>query len=136
MPIYLRAMPEHRVTVFTHTGSIPDDEFLSFYQSAYEKKEFDVSMNYLVDLRGTDSSPRTADALRLLAESIRPYMREVDTRPSVAVIAPRALSFGLARMYGALSGAVPWTFVVFRDAEAACAWLGLPGHVTSALATA
>jgi hypothetical protein len=129
-------MPEHRVTVFTHTGSVPDDEFLSFYQSAFENKRFDVSMNYLIDLRETDSSPRTADALGVLAESIRPYMRDVDTRPKVAVIAPRALSFGLARMYGAMADVIPWTFVVFRDAEAACAWLGLPEHVISELVTA
>jgi hypothetical protein len=130
MPIRLRAIPEHRVTVFTHTGSVPDDEFLSFYKAAYEERQFDVSMDHLVDLREADSSLRSPEALRVLADSMTPYMREVRSEPKVAVIAPRVLSFGLARMYEAYAQVVPWEFVVFRDPEAACAWLGLPEELT------
>lgn len=131
MPIDFREIPECRVNVFTHTGSIPDDELISFYRSVYENKRFDASKDYLVDLRQADSSPRSVDALRLLVDLIAPHMRAVETAPRVAVIAPHSLSFGLARMYEVFSDEIPWTFVVFRDAEAACAWLGLPENATT-----
>jgi hypothetical protein len=50
----------------------------------------------------------------------------ITMRPRVAVVAPKDLSFGLARMYDAFADSIPWNFVVFRAMDAALAWLGLP----------
>lgn len=42
------------------------------------------------------------------------------------MVAPRDVSFGLARMYEMSSTDIPRDFVVFRDLDAAAAWLGIP----------
>ena len=83
-------------------------------------------MNQLVDLREADSRSRGAPALRQLAEWVRTSLEGVKSRPKVAVVAPKDLSFGLARMYGCYSGIELWDFTVFRAIDAALAWLGMP----------
>lgn len=50
-------------------------------------------------------------------------------RPKIAVIAPKDLSFGMARMFEAFSDTVPFNFGVFREIDAALAWLGVPENL-------
>lgn len=126
MPISFKTKPEYNLIIQTHIGRIPDDEFLSFYKDLYCDDSFDRSINQLVDLRETDSSPRSSEVLGEFAEFIGAALVGVTTRPKVAVVAPKDLSFGLARMYEALTDTVPWDFMVFRTIDTALAWLGLP----------
>jgi hypothetical protein len=126
MAIELLARPEHNLAVLVHVGRIPDDEFLAFYKSLYEGDALHPSTNLLVDLRQADSRPRSSMVLRHLAEFMQATYTDVTTRPKVAVVAPKDLSFGLAKMYGAFADSVPWDFVAFRAMDAALAWLGLP----------
>jgi hypothetical protein len=120
------ARPEYNLGILVHKGRIPDDEFLTFYKSLFESDSFDLSMNLLVDLREADSGPRSPEVLRKFAEFMRVTLANVTVRPRVAVIAPKDLSFGLARMYEVLADSVHWDFVVFRVMDAALAWLGVP----------
>ena len=126
MSIEFHARPDHNLAVLVHTGRIPDDRFITFYRSFFESDTFDPSMNLLVDLRKTDSTPRSPEVLRQLAEVVRVSFSGITKRPRVAVVAPKDLSFGLARMYEAFANSVPWDFVVFRAMDAALEWLGLP----------
>jgi hypothetical protein len=124
--IEFRAEPEHNLAILVHVGTIPDDEFLAFYKSLYESDSVDTSMNLLVDLREADSGPRSSDVLRKLAEFMRVTLANAAVHPKVVVVAPKDLSYGLARMCDAFSDAVPWEFVIFRAMDAALAWLGVP----------
>jgi hypothetical protein len=126
MPITYRTHPEHNLITLEHTGKIPDEEFLAFYKRLYQSDRSLASMNHLVDLREADSSPRSSDVLHQFADFMKSSFESLTTRPKVAVVAPRDLSFGLARMYEALADAVPWDFTVFRAIDEALTWLGLP----------
>ena len=112
-----------------HVGTITDDEFLAFYKSLFESGQLDPSMNLLVDLRPSESSPRSEEILQQFAGFVRTKYTGVTTRPKIAVVAPEDLSFGLARMYEAFSHSVPWDFEVFRAMDAALDWLALPGYL-------
>ena len=126
MTIESLVRPEHKLAIFVQTGRVPDDEFLAFYNSFFESDAFKPPMNILVDLRETSSSSRSPEALLRFAESGKAKLADITASTKVAVVAPKDLSFGLARLYEVLSDSVDWNFVVFRAMDAALAWLGLP----------
>ena len=126
MPITFHFHPEANLVIAVHVGTVADDEFLSSYKALYEDPRFDLSSDRLVDLRRTDSSARSTAALRAFAAFAREKHRDTTPRPRFAVIAPRDLSFGLARMYEVFGEGPETEFVVFREADAALAWLRLP----------
>lgn len=125
MPITYQTKPDEKLVTLVHTGVIADDEFLSFYKDLYANPQFDKSFNLLVDLQQTESTVRSTSALRELAEFIQRQLEDIHPHPKIAVIAPKDISFGLARMYEVFSGTSDSEFVVFRDANAALAWLGV-----------
>ena len=114
MPITYQLKPDERLVILIHVGTVSDDEFMSFYKALFEDNRFDKSFNLLVDLRQAESSVRSTAALNKFAEFVRRQFKSTTTRTKVAVVASEDISFGLARMYEVLSGAVPWEFVVFR----------------------
>ena len=130
MTIESHVRPEHNMAIFVHTGRVPDDEFLAFYKSFFESDAFKPPMNLLVDLRETNSSSRSPEALLRFAELVEAKLADITASTKVAVVAPKDLSFGLARMYEVLSDSVHWNFVVFRAMDAVLAWLGLPEDLT------
>jgi hypothetical protein len=130
MPIESYPVPEHNMAVFVHTGRVPDEEFMSFYKSFFESDTFDPPMKILVDLRETSSSTRSPETLLNFAEVAKGKLADIESSTKVAVVAPKDLSFGLARLYEILSDSVNWSFVVFRSMDAASAWLGLPEDPT------
>ncbi len=125
MPVICDYTPDKELVVFRHIGDVPDDEFLAAYREFFQSSDVIAAIRLLVDLSETVSSPRSSQALRSLAELMRKVYGGGETRRRVAVVAPADLSFGLARMYQVFSDNVPWEFVVFRDADAARAWLGI-----------
>jgi len=134
MSIEYHVSAEHNLVILLHVGNIPDDQFLDFYQSLFGSDRFDNSMNILIDLRQTDSSPRSSEVLRRFADFVKVQYTDKTARPKVAVVAPKDVSFGLARMYAAFADSVPWDFVVFRDMGAALGWLRVPEDLMNAVA--
>ena len=130
MTIESHVIPEYNTIVFVHTGRVPDDEFLAFYETFFKSSTFQPSINILVDLRETHSSVRSPEALLRFAKSMEKRLDDINESTKVAVVAPKDLSFGLARMYKVLADSVNWNFVVFRALDAALAWLGLPEDLT------
>lgn len=126
MPITSLFKQTEKLVVVVHVGVILDDEFLLYYQNLFQDDRFDKSHNLLVDLRRADSAIRTPEALREFAGIASAHYAGAETSTKVAVVASQDVSFGLARMYEVFSNKVPWEFVVFRSADAALAWLGLP----------
>ena len=126
MPIRCYFKPEEKLVVFIHLGVISDDEFLSSYKAFHQDPRFEKSFNLLVDLRHAESSTRSPSALREISDFRHQWFPQTAVRPKIAVIAPKDLSFGLARMYESYSDTDPAKFVVFRAVDAALAWLGLP----------
>jgi hypothetical protein len=133
MPITYQLRPDERLVIFVHVGAVTDGEFLSFYRALYEDTRIDKSFNILVDLRQTASYVRSAGALNEFAGFMRRQFANTTASPKVAVVAPKDISFGLARMYEAMSDDVPWEFVVFRAFDAALAWLGVSENLINDL---
>jgi hypothetical protein len=126
MPITTHFRQTEKLVIFIHSGIVPDEEFLSFYRTYYEDPRTDKTNNILVDLRQTESIARSSEALITFADTARAHTPMISPRPRIAVIAPEDLSFGMARVYEAFSDLVPVDFNVFRAADAALAWLGMP----------
>ena len=129
MPIMCHFKSDARLIIFVHVGVVSDDEFLSSYKAFYKDARFDKSFNQLVDLRRAESSARSRAALQQVADFVREQFTGAETGAKVAVLAPRDLSYGLARMYKAFSAAAPLDFSVFRSVDDALPWLGVPEDV-------
>lgn len=125
MPITYHLRSVERSVIIVHEGVVNDNEFLAFYKALYEDKRIDKSFNLLVDLQRTKSSERGGAALRELAQFIQGLFKNVQKKPKVAVVAPKDVSFGMARMYSFFSSEVPWEFNIFRSIDNALDWLGL-----------
>ncbi len=72
------------------------------------------------------AKPNNREGLCMITKS---KLADSSTCPKVAVVAPNDLSFGLARMYDAFAGSIPWDFVAFRAVDAALAWLSAPENL-------
>ena len=125
MPITYRLKSDEKLMILVHRGIVTDEEFLLFYKTLYEDTRIDKSFDLLVDLRQTQSASRSAEALNEFAEFIRNQFLNTTARPKVAVVAPKDISFGLARMYEAVSVDAPLEFAVFRTTDEALSWLGM-----------
>lgn len=123
MPITFEPQPDLQLVVIRHVGDIPDDEMLDFYRGFLAGPDAAQYLNLLVHLEETRSSGRSSQALRALAQLLEGESAGGEMHRRVAVVAPTDHSFGLARMYEALSGRIPWEFRVFRDVTAAREWL-------------
>jgi hypothetical protein len=126
MPISFHFRPEYNLVICAQIGKVDDEEFLASYTRLFNGNRYDPTMNLLVDLSRADSSERSGFVLQNFAAFVQKRLEENKTKPMVAVIAPRDVSFGLARMYEALANMIPWNFVVFRTAGEALAWMALP----------
>jgi hypothetical protein len=133
MPITYQLKPDLRLVILVHAGVVTDDEFLSFYKALFEDSRFDESFNLLVDLRQAESSVRSPETLKESAEFMKWQYENTTATPKVAVAASEDISFGLARMYEAFSGQIPWEFEVFRTIDTALSWLGLPDSLMNDL---
>jgi hypothetical protein len=133
MPISYHLKPDARLVILIHAGAVTDDEFLRFYKSLYEDNRFDKSFNLLIDLGQTSSSVRSAAALRELAQFMQKQFVNTTARPKIAVVAPKDVSFGMARMYNFFSRDMSYEFAVFRTTNAALTWLGLPENLLNDL---
>jgi hypothetical protein len=129
MPVKYYFKPEANLIICVHSAQVSNAEFVKSYHALLENKMYDPSMNLLVDLRRADSSLRNRDALVKLARFVKSKYASVDLLPKIGVLAPQDLSFGLARMYEAMSDAIPWDFGVFRTLEEVLVWLGVAEEV-------
>jgi hypothetical protein len=123
MPITWERTAAERLTIVVHEGAVNDEEFLESYRRIFTDPDFDPSCGLLVDLRQADSTTRNPQTLRQFAGLFRQRFDGQTVRPRVAVVAPSNVSFGLARLFGAHSGYDEEEFGVFRDLDAAFAWL-------------
>ena len=129
MPITHRVIPEHRLIVSAHIGTVPDSECISSYRDLYQTDGAELSFNHLVDLSQTDSTERSPDTLRNLARINETMYGDSKASAKIAIIAPSQLSFGLGRMYEAHASGTPGQISVLRSAGEAISWLGISEEV-------
>jgi hypothetical protein len=110
------------VIVLRSTGSMDFTELRSVLDELVRIPGFKEGLSLVIDFRG--STPVTAAEVGKLAD----YARRTDAKWGItkwAIIAADDLTFGLTRMYMALTEDYQVTTKVFRDARNADDWLGL-----------
>jgi len=69
----------------------------------------------------------TSDGLHCLSLLVKDYLTGKCEEFKTAVIAPDDLSFGIARIYEAISFNSPESVMVFREKNEALKWIGVDG---------
>lgn len=104
----------------TMQGVVTGQDFLLHLRRLRDDPDFDPSFSQLYDLRNAIDIPISSDEMTAIAT-----YRVFDKETRSAVVAEADFSFGMSRMYQALSGADPKKLKVFRDMANARRWLGL-----------
>jgi hypothetical protein len=101
-------------------GVVNGRDFLLHLRRLRDDPDFDPSYSQLYDLRNVIDIPISSNEMTTIA-----IYRVFDKESRSAVVAEADFSFGMSRMYEALSGAEPNKLKVFRDMAEARRWLGL-----------
>ena len=126
MPVYYTVDSELQVVFVIHLGVVDDDEVLTANEKLRLDPQVTPEHSYFVDLREARSELRSTEALERLGERSRQWPSDPSSNSRVVVLAPRDISYGLARMFEVYSGAAENKFGVFRDLHEAADWLGIP----------
>jgi hypothetical protein len=127
MPIGYSIDGSRPLVVVRAWGALTDDELRAYATTLLADERFDRAMPKLMDWRAASLSCVSAAFFR----GFRcPFARSAQR----AFVVNSKAAFGVARMYGMLTGDDD-QFTVVRDVEGALAWLGLPAdtHIPLAL---
>jgi hypothetical protein len=110
-------------------GHTDNDEILRVYKAMYTDPDFDPSYNKLVDLRESDSRDRDPVVLEIMAQFANDKYTDIETKPKVAIIATKDLTYGFGRMYNGISAQTGEELRVFRTVAEACKWLKIDPRI-------
>ena len=112
-----------RRRVATFTGTLTDEELFGAYGALLEMPDYDYGADDLVDFRTVTRMDVTSEGLRRLM-ALFAEADELGNRTRLAIIAPRDVTYGVARMYQLMRGDdVPEEIAVFRDYDEGVRWL-------------
>jgi hypothetical protein len=103
------------------SGVVTDDDLRGHQRAVLADPGFDPRFSQIWDFQGVEDVEVSNEALRALAES-----KSYSAESKRAVVAPRDVVYGMARMFQMLHEEAPEAFRVFRTPAEARAWLGLP----------
>ena len=102
-------------------GVTTQPERLAAMQAWWSDREFRPGLNTLCDFSKATSVPTLAE-LEEIVGLIRRHATEIGQK-KLAIVTMRPVTFGVARQFGALAPDGVLTVQVFRDRDAALAWL-------------
>ena len=113
---------QRRLLTTVWTGTVTGEDMVALYLEIFALPDFDGGFDELVDLSQAKIVELTADHMqRAIAARLRRFGK---ARTRTAVIAPKDVQFGKARMYNAYSDMAEGEDVMpFRDRAEALAWL-------------
>jgi hypothetical protein len=121
MPMRYRIDSECGMLFVVAEGETTQAERLEAMQAWMSDPEFRPGLQTLADFSDITNVPTLAEL-----EDIVAYMRRHAAtigQKRIAIVAARAVSFGVARQFGALAPGAFLTVQVFKDRESALAWL-------------
>jgi hypothetical protein len=124
MPIEVRVDETRELVEMVFAGEVTDSEFVETIDH-YLLEPYAAFPRGLFDLSDVTVVGVSADSVRHAA---RHATRHVDSRleeGKLAIVAPRDVLFGLARMYSILRDDSPVEVRAFRNRNEAESWLGL-----------
>ncbi len=119
MPVDYAIYPEHALVVCRVTGNVSPEEMFAYHAKLRADPLFAPQFDSVTDFLETMPFSGTPDDIRRLAQE-GPFAAGVKR----AFLVSTELHFGLSRMAQALSGSSGIHIEIFREREAAFAWLG------------
>ncbi|HEY7542864.1 MAG TPA: hypothetical protein VIF11_22195 [Methylomirabilota bacterium] len=121
MPLSYRIDADARMLLIVGEGAITQAERLDAIRGWLGDPEFRPGLNTLCDLSAASSTPTMTE----LEEIVSLVHRHSSTigRKKLAVVAPRPVTFGVARQFQTLADTGPLDVGVFKDRRAALGWL-------------
>jgi hypothetical protein len=121
MPIHYQIDVERGMLYVTASGDTTQAERLAAMQAWLTDPDFRPGLQTLADFSESTNVPSLSEL-----EEIVGYIRnraDVIGQKKIAIVASRAVSFGVARQFGALAPGPLLTVRVFKDRGEALAWL-------------
>jgi len=125
MPGSYRIDAALRLVHYRYYGVITRDDMIVLASRVLADPRFQLGYRVLIDLTEMTENAVEAEAVRALAEGVSQTLDQRGERWLVAIAAPSDVAFGFARMYEMLRSQSPEEVHVFRDLDAACAFLEL-----------
>ena len=120
MPIHYHIDLERGMLLIMAEGEISQSERMEAMKAWLTDPEFRPGLNTLADFTDTTNVP-TLQELEEIVDHIRRNVAVIGQK-KIAIVTTRPVTFGVARQFGALAPG-PVTVQVFRDRDAAVAWL-------------
>jgi hypothetical protein len=121
MPLTYRIDSDAGLLIVIGEGSITQAERIDAINGWLGDPAFRPGLNTLCDFSGTTSTP-TMPELREIVTLVDRHTAKIG-RKKLAVIATRAVTFGVARQFQILADSGPLNVSVFKDRRAALGWL-------------
>lgn len=110
------------IRIVRFSGAITEADFLDAFRKLWSDPAYDPTLPEIVDLSQASKISVGQPTIRQLAETAVQVHADTDGT-KVAIYAPTDLTFGLSRMYSVFVDASPDLYRVFRERDAAVAWL-------------
>lgn len=121
MPLTYRIDHDAGLLIVIGEGSITQAERIEAINGWLRDPAFRPGLNTLCDFSATTSTP-TMPELRQIVALVDRYATTIGKK-KLAVIATRAVTFGVARQFQVLADSGPLNVSVFKDRRAALGWL-------------
>jgi hypothetical protein len=121
MPMRYRIDSERGMLFVEVGGETTQTERLEAMQTWMNDPEFRPGLKTLADFSESTNVPTLAELEEVVAY-MRRYAATIGQK-RIGIVASRAVSFGVARQFGALAPDAFLTVQVFKDRESALAWL-------------
>jgi hypothetical protein len=121
MPFTYRIDPDAGLLFVVAEGAVTQDERMKAMAAWLNDPLFRPGLNTFCDFSASTSTPTFAE-LRSIVEYIERYAKVIG-RPKLAVLAPKIVTFGVARQFQAMSAGGPLDVQVFTESGAAWSWL-------------
>lgn len=127
MPVQVRVDETRGLVELVFAGELTDAEFKET-ANRYLLEPFAALPLGLFDLSDVTVMDVSAESVRDVARRVALHVDPRLEEGKLAIVAPRDLLFGMARMYEMLRNDSPVEVRVFREREEAESWLGLTNH--------
>jgi hypothetical protein len=121
MPLTYRIDTDAQMLLIVGEGAITQAERLEAVRQWLRDPDFRPGLNTLCDLSAVSSTPTMAE-LQEIVSLVDRHSSTIGSK-KLAVVAPRPLTFGVARQFQTLADDGPLDVGVFKDRRAALGWL-------------
>jgi len=111
------------LVTFTVNGKVTYEGLIKALEEMLDDPNFRKGANNLWDFRNVDSDRLTSVDIRGFASFIEKNKERRGEGYKVVFVVARDVDFGLARMYEAFAGRLPFTVMVCRSMDEALSWI-------------